>query len=64
MARKQGATSKSNKTLSKRVRVTKNGKVMRTSPGVGHFRLNKTASKLSRRAKPKEGHKSLLEYQK
>ncbi|MEK7673859.1 MAG: 50S ribosomal protein L35 [Patescibacteria group bacterium] len=42
------------KSLSKRVRVTKNGKVMRRSAGVSHNRSNKTSAKLNskKRAQP------------
>ncbi len=39
-------SAKSNKSLSKRIKITRNGKIVRRSMGVNHFRTRKSAKNI------------------
>jgi large subunit ribosomal protein L35 len=41
--------TKTNKSLSKRIRITKNGKIMRRRMGVNHFKTRKNANGIRRK---------------
>lgn len=41
------------KSISSRIRITKNGKIMRRTMAVGHFRTRKSGSNLLRKRMPK-----------
>jgi len=43
-----------NKSMGSRIRVTKNGKLMRRTMGTGHFRTRKSSSTLVSKRKPKK----------
>ncbi|MEK7089247.1 MAG: 50S ribosomal protein L35 [Patescibacteria group bacterium] len=40
---------KTSKSISKRIRITKNGKVMRRAMALGHSRVNKSSSQMKRK---------------
>lgn len=48
-----------NKTLSKRIRITRNGKIVRRSMGVSHFRTRTTAKSIRNKRKTRDLNFSL-----